>query len=160
MRPTHRAALFTLACLTPLAACSPAAESTGSPSGSGQSASPASPASVMPSGRESPEVASALPAMQDDAVARIVARDGSVESTVGVGAEETPYLVHAACTGAREMTYALLVDDVELSRATIACGTETLNSGYSGGGTSVQLELPDLATTPGFHGFAELVPEG
>lgn len=98
--------------------------------------------------------------MRDDAIARVVARDGAVEARSGAGEAETSYLVHAACTGASTMTYALVVDDIELSRGTITCGTETLDTGYSGGGTSVQIQLPDAPSDPGFEGFAEVVPEG
>lgn len=114
---------------------------------------------VQPSRTAAPEPAETLPARSGDAVASSVVADGQVTSTGGTLSADGHYVVRAACIGAKEMTYRLLLEGKETSSSTWRCGEIVQNSATTAGARGpVEVQLVDPPA--GAEGFAEVIPEG
>lgn len=111
------------------------------------------PASEAPA---SPEEPPSLPARSDDAIASSMASNGAVTSATGTVSADAHYVVRAACVGAEEMTYRLMLAGKEISSSTWSCGKVVENTATTAGEQGV-IEVQLVDPSAGATGFAEVV---
>lgn len=157
MKPSVRLLVVAVTC-TVVGCTGPAAPSPTPPT------APGSPGTTSPSLAPSPTPSPtkptlAMPQRDEDAVAWAEYRSGHVTAEAGITQADKAYVAHAFCSGEGALEYAILVDNVEVSSATVACGQETFNTALTSKEKpiSVQLEIQ-----PGQHSdyaFVDIVPD-